>query len=477
MRAERWTLLLWSIILVQAQAVDVLYPGDVGAILSALGPLTYNAPPSQDKWYQPPDGWEKAARGSVLRVRANAYRTIRIQNAHDVFQVLFRSSDTHGNPSWAVSTVFIPISHVACLNGTNTTACAHGIVSYQIPTDSVDIDAAPSFLLQLREPYGDMRDLLAKGWFVAVPDYEGPRASFCAGMQAGYATLDGAKAVLQAAGQFGLQTERARIALWGYSGGAFATEFAIELASSYAPDLKLAGAVVGGPSPNLTTVDELMNKKPTTGLVVASVVGITVQQPRARAFLESRLKETGLMYNATTFLSVQKMSGVDALTFFANQDIYDYFKNRSADLWDPIMQDVIDRDAVMNRHGVPNMPVFFYKAIADEMSPVKETDDIVESYCARGANILYHRNTIGGHNDELWSGRNRTVKYLEDVLDDKKSPEILRPATGCATYNVSVDLEDFMWLLPDWWWTTGWSTHRPDVLARRALLSPARLRT
>ncbi|KAK3936240.1 lipase 1 precursor [Diplogelasinospora grovesii] len=473
---------------------DALNIGNFRYGLGEKPPTTnaYNLPPSQDEWYTPPADWEGTAPGAVLRVREHAYPTINIKNTLDTFQVLYRTEDTNGDKSWAVATVFIPVMHAGCpgyiYNGTNTTNstnttgngwCAHGVVSYQVPTDSVSPDAAPSYLLQAREPYGEMRDMLAKGWFVAVPDYEGPGAAYCAGVQAGHATLDGVRAVLDVGGRFGLgkgtEEKGVRAALWGYSGGAFATEFAAELATAYSPELmtngSLVGAVVGGPAPNLTTVDMLMNDKDTTGLVVASVMGVTAQQPHARDYLVGRLKTEGAR-NKTAWMGVEKMSGVDALTAFANQSVYDYFTGGEGDLWGAVVQGGIDSDAVMGIHGTPGatgnasqvgnkgeggtLPVFFYKAVADEMSPINETDQLVEKYCSRGANILYHRNTIGGHNDELWSGRLRALDFLAAVLDDTppRNFTIPTPAEGCKTENVTVPL-DVLYLLPDWWWTEG----------------------
>ncbi len=411
----------------------------------------YLPPPTKDPWYQAPSGWEDAKPGAVLRTRAHAYPTLNIRNTLDVFQVLFRTTDTVGQPSWSVTTVFRPKSHINCTT-TRPEACAHGVVSYQVPTDSADLDASPSFLLQQRDPYGEIRDLLGLGWFVSVPDYEGPLASFCAGLQAAHATLDAGRAVMRAAVDgFGLRGDRARLALWGYSGGAFATEFAAELAASYAPDLAIAGVAVGGASPNLTSVTVRMNGQDTAGIVVAGMLGITMQRPAERQYLESHLRETGPR-NRTGFMAVKNMTGLDALYAYANQDVFDYFVNGRADWEDRVIQNLYDRDGMMGVHGVPNMPCFYYKAIEDEMSPVIETDVIVDRFCSQGANILYHRNTLGGHNAELWSGRPRTYDFLSAVLDGTSN--IVIPKTGCLTVNVSVPL-DPLYLLPDWYWTEG----------------------
>lgn len=436
-------------------------PSTDNATIKTNATARYLPPPSKDAWYAPPSGWETAKPGAVLRTRAHAYPTLNIRNAIDTFQVLYRTTDSRNNASWSVGTVFIPKSHANCVLNTtspayNASACAHGLVTYEVPSDSADPDAAPSYLLQMREPYGEMRDMLARGWFVLVPDYEGPGASFCAGVQAGHATLDATRAVLSLAGpQLGLRMDRVKVGLWGYSGGAFAAEFAAELAESYAPELKIDASVIGGSSPNLTTVDERMNAKDTAGLVVTSILGITVQQPAAREFLLNQLHPTG-PYNKTAFMNATTMTGADALDAYSGQNVFDYFVHGRDDWANATMQDVINADAVMGLHGVPRMPSFYYKAANDEMSPVNETAEIVDKFCKQGANILFHRNTVGGHNDELWSGRLRALDYLSVKLDGAEvtGSNLTIPASGCATVDVTIPL-DPLYLLPDWWWTEG----------------------
>ncbi|KAN0110693.1 LIP domain containing protein [Hyaloscypha variabilis] len=406
----------------------------------ALGQENSNAtlsipPPSQDPWFKPPANWTLAPLGTALKVRASPYKQINIGHCIDTFQILYRTTDTHNNASWAVTTVFIPESNTNCNLTTNPEACAHGIVSYQVPYDTADPDASPSYLLQYGEPYGEINDLLVRGWFVSVPDYEGTLASYCEGVQSGAATLDSLIAVLQVAGDFGLRRSLAKVALWGYSGGALATAFAAEMAAEHSPGLEIAGAVFGGTSPNLTTVGQRMNGKDTAGLLIAGTVGLTSQYPRARDDLVSRMYTNGT-YNATRFLAAEHMSAWEALNYFMYDDAYKYFINGESDLYSPIMQNVTNLDGIMGEHGTPNMPIFLYKAIDDEMSPAWETDELVDSYCSHGANILYHRNVLGGHNQELWAGRGRTMDFLSAVLDGTNAIEY--PKTGCEIKNVTV---------------------------------------
>lgn len=304
-----------------------------------------------------------------------------------------------------------------------------------MPYDTADPDACPSYLLQYGELYGEMIELLSRGWFVSVPDYEGPLASYMSGKTSGHATLDSVRAVLNISTQLGIPT-KPRAALWGYSGGALATEFAAELAASYAPDLQLAGALIGGSAPNMTTAGELMNRAPSAGLLITAILGLTSQNKPARDAIVGRLIPAGPIYNATVFMAAQNMSAQEALATFMYADVYKFFRNGAQDLWNPQMQAAIDSDATMGYHGIPNMPTFFYKAVPDEFSLVAETDALVAGYCRQGANILYHRNALGGHNEEIWAGHDRVYKYLQNVLDG--ATQIWRPVTGCASFNVSV---------------------------------------
>ncbi|KAK4183252.1 lipase 2 [Podospora australis] len=410
-------------------------------------PITqaYLPPPTLDPFYSPPLNWTSSTPGTVLRLRSPAYPTINIKNCRSTIQILYRTSDSHNSPSFAVTTIFFPTS----LSSSNN------IVLYQVPTDSVSPDAQPSYLLQALEPYGEIRDLLARGYIISVPDYNGPLASYCAGAQAGHATLDSIRAAISSSSALGVDEQKLRFAIWGYSGGGFAAGFALELLPTYAPDLlrKVVGAAVGGPAPNLTTVTQKMNKRDTTGLAVAALVGVTMQWPGAKKHLQSRLKKEG-KYNATGFNAIKKMTGIESLAMYAHQDLYEYFVDGEKDVWDPVVQSVIDKDSVMGVRGAPppEIPVFLYKAAADEMSGVEESDHLVETYCSQGSRVLYHRNQIGGHNDELWSGRLRTMDFLAHVLNDRRSANMTVPEVGeCLTQNVSVPL-DVWGLLPEWWW-------------------------
>lgn len=391
-------------------------------------------PPSKDPFYTAPKSFEAARPGTVLRFRtAPGNLTSIVSNTSSAYQILYRTTDSNRKPSWAVTTLLTPKTSYK----THSHAASKpALLSYQIPYDSANVDASPSAIIYdpaLNTTLVDMTVALGLGWFVNTPDYEGPLAAFSEGLQSGYATLDSVRAVLELTKlcELGL-SEDVPYAMWGYSGGSIATEWAAELQRSYAPDLNFAGAIVGGAVTNFQTAIEQMTGTSFAGLVVSGLLGLTAEFPNARKFLVSHLKTTG-PYNATTFLAALDMQLEEVLVTFLVQNVSDYFVDGEADIFAPPIVDLLNSQGVMGQHGVPRMPTFFYKAIGDEVVPVGETDALVDKYCGEGANILYERNTVGEHASEFQNGHTRALDFLSSVFFDKSFG-----LDGCTIRNVTV---------------------------------------
>lgn len=104
------------------------------------------------------------------------------------------------------------------------------------------------------------------------------------------------------------------------------------------------------------------------------------QFPEDLAFLMSRLKTDG-PYNSTGFLATLNYTLDQAIVAYAFQDIGDYFIGGVPDIEGSIPTRTINRDGIMGYHGVPQMPLYAYKAIGDEISAINDTDALVEKYC------------------------------------------------------------------------------------------------
>ncbi|ORY85441.1 secretory lipase-domain-containing protein [Protomyces lactucae-debilis] len=374
-------------------------------------------PPSTSPFYVPAPGWEMTAPGTVLRVRSAPGNLSSLFNASAAYHILYRTTDSLYNATYAVTTLFVPTSG----NGS-------ALLSYQIPYDSADVDASPSYAL-----YGgansDMMMGLKKGWYVHTTDYEGPTAAFVAGVLSGHATIDSIRAV-KAVG-LGLASN-AKVALWGYSGGALASEWAIELAPSYAPELEIAGAALGGLTPNVTSVLLATTGTLYAGLSFPGTLGLASQHPQALTYLLSQLKTDG-PYNRTGFLAARNYTLNEAIVAYNKQNISDYFVNGLTTLMNPILTRVQDYDGIMGRRNTPQVPMFWYSAQGDEVTPIVNTDKLYTRYCEIGyTNVLFQRNTVGGHTTESSNGLGRAMDFLSKTFSGTWSH------TGCTRQNVTI---------------------------------------
>lgn len=214
-------------------------------VFSVITAATFTSapiPPSQDPFYTAPLGFEDAHEGDVLRVRlAPANLKSLVANTSQAYNILIRTTDSKFQVSWAVTRPFFP-------SGQDSEDAGNALLSYQIPYNFPNIDESPSDAYCARRSpansifFSDIEWALGKGWYVNVPDFEGPLAAFIAGSQEGHATLDSIRAVKSLS--VGLKQD-ARVALWGYSGGSLASEFAAELQVQYAPELQISGVALG----------------------------------------------------------------------------------------------------------------------------------------------------------------------------------------------------------------------------------------
>jgi Secretory lipase len=217
--------------------------------------------------------------GTVLRDRRTTYYVGGVPTLWKATQLLYRSTGQTTEPTVNVTSVIPPLIK---LNKTK-------VLSYQSAYDSLNQSHEPSHSIAGgHELYGLIASVelavfgqfLADGYTVIVPDIEGQRADFAAGPEYGMNTLDSIRAAFSNKSTLDLPDD-AKVAMLGYSGGALATEWAAELAPTYAPEVneRLIGAAMGGllvhPAHNLHYIE---NTWFWSGVMLMALVGI------ARAF-------------------------------------------------------------------------------------------------------------------------------------------------------------------------------------------------
>ncbi|KAF5597188.1 lipase 1 [Fusarium pseudoanthophilum] len=397
-------------------------------------PIKHQLPPTKDPWYSAPVDWESRKPGDVLRIRSASNLTRSMEGSAAVYHILYRSTDSQDRPSWAVTTLFIPASLYQSPSG------KAAILSYQFAYNTCNVDSSPSFALSgvmaknepnlgIKSSTSLITEMLSFGWIVNTPDHLGPDAAFGASVQAGHATLDALRAVhnvLSLGDNSGFNT-----AIWGYSGGSIATFAAAELQPSYAPELNIAAAVVGGLLDDISAAIGKINKSPIAGTLIALLLGITAQYPEERAYLESRLvpetkDELMAAVNTEVTQNVAKYSG---------QDIYGFFKGGGEELRAPILQELYHKQAKLGYRDTPKMPLFLYKAIQDQFCLIELTDATVDRLCEKGAEITFERNTVGNHVSEIENGKPRAFGFLKSIFDESYES----PASKRNAMDVTVD--------------------------------------
>jgi hypothetical protein len=71
----------------------------------------------------------------------------------------------------------------------------------------------------------------------------------------------------------------------------------------------------------------------------------------------------------------------------------------------------------MGTHGTSSMPIFFYKAIADEISPIADTDVLLQQFCNAGTFITYVRDSFREHFTQAKISTGDVLSYLMDRVN------------------------------------------------------------
>ncbi|PHH73779.1 hypothetical protein CDD80_3566 [Ophiocordyceps camponoti-rufipedis] len=400
--------------------------------------LAVLAPPSADVFYRVPDGLSGVKPGTILRHRRppNPIATFGIfpLRLKDSYQLLYRTTDSLGNATATVVTVLVPFD-----------ADYGKVLSYQVAEDAASIDCAPSYAFQFDHARGPDRGTilteaelllvqaaLQQGWIVIVPDFLGPKAAFLANELAGQATLDGIRAAINSAPLTGISS-RPRVAMWGYSGGSLASLWAAELQPTYAPELGslIAGAAVGGTVPNISSVVNSINKKPSAGLIPAGMVGLANQH----ADLDALLQKHVLPQYKDEFFSPRRQCFEANNKRFANKDVAGMLDDPTLIFRHPLAVALTAKNKLGN--ATPEIPLFVYKSTRDEISRVAETDTLVRKYCAQGTSVKYVRDMAFDHSGLAIAGAPGALLWLKDTLNGRE-----RRGHKCVTMTVPSSLLD-----------------------------------
>ncbi|UKZ80009.1 hypothetical protein TrVFT333_007773 [Trichoderma virens FT-333] len=377
-------------------------------------------PPSNDPFYAVPENINTLSPGEIIRHREPPSRISAYgwtpAHVHKAYQILYRTTDSQQNPTAAVLTALIPPD-----------AEYDKLVSLQMAEDSATIDCGPSYTMlvsaqsnplltsnitQLQLLFAEAA--LAQKWIVIVPDHEGPKGSFTATKITGHAILDGIRATLQSNHITGIESNP-KIGLWGYSGGAAATQIAVEMQELYAPELDIADAS------DIFSI----NKGPSAALIPSAMLGLASQHPDLQKSIEQSLKPQFREF----FYSPLHQCLQSSTAMFSYQDILALFHDDSIPRLTAELNKAWNEETDHDDSKI-KAPMYIYQSVIDHLSSIQGIDALVHDYCDRGFAVHYERANSSNLSHVKYGvvGVSKALSWLQDRLDG------IEACRGCVNH-------------------------------------------
>ncbi|HKZ12300.1 MAG TPA: lipase family protein [Solirubrobacterales bacterium] len=378
------------------------------AMLVIVAPVAQAAPPTpeEDPFYQytGTKPLSEIAPGTVLKTRTLSYHVVGLPTAVPAIQLLYRANNELGEPTVNVTSVLKPLLTI----GTPQ------VVAYQSFYDSLNPVDEPSYAISGGLTLGGaipqvesslIGSSLLAGRTVVIADTEGETADFAAGPEYGTNTLDSLKAAI-ASPATGLSSTK-KIAMIGYSGGAIATEWAAELAPTYAPTInsKLVGATMGGvlvdPAHNLHYVDGSLSW---AGVMPMAIIGVS------RAF-HIDLTPYLSAYGKQVYAKLEKASIANVLAQYPGLTWTELAKPEYATPESiPVYVHTVNQ-LIMGTRGTPTTPLQISQGALGELEGtlgnkpgIGEGDGVMiagdvrtlaRQYCGKGTKVSYTQYALG----------------------------------------------------------------------------------
>ncbi len=398
-----------------------------------LRPRVRPVVPAKDPFHQPPEGFEHARPGTVLRSRdvELAFLGV-IPQKFTATQLLYRTTDFQGEPQAGVTTVVIPTER--------SSERPLPIMSYQCAIDAVASRCFPSYAMRRgARAIGAVAQFefllvaaaLAEGWAVSVPDHEGSAGMWGAPFEPGYHILDGIRAAIDHEA-FGLTAE-SPVGLWGYSGGGLASAWAAEVQHAYAPELNVVGAVLGSPVGDLGHAFRRLNGSIYAGLPALVVAALCHIYPELDDIIQTHANEEG----KAMLDRIQKMTTAHAMISMAGRDMADMIDRPLEEiLLTPEVQQVFAN--IKLGTAAPKVPLLIVQAVHDRIISVDDIDELTHTYARGGSRVTYHRDLLSEHLLLHPMSAPMTLRWLRERfageplrthLKRTKWPTLLNPST------------------------------------------------
>lgn len=330
----------------------------------------------------------------VLRAPATAYR------------IMYRSTDRTGTPIAVTGSVLIP---TAQWSGRGP----RPLVAYAVGTQGLGDKCAPSRQLAAGSEYEGVfiSGLLARGFAVVVPDYQGLGTegvhTYMSREVTGRAVLDSIRAAQRLAPAN--LAAGGPVAITGYSQGGQAAAAAAELAASYAPEQNLKGVVAGAVPADLVRVAGNLDGSLYFAFLGYAVAGLAT----------SYNIDTSLYLNAN---GEQVLADLEGQCTAESLLRYPFVRSSTLTEDGRPVTDYLDAEPfksvlaeqVIGADGRrPNVPTLVTHSMLDDVIPYAVGKDMAKRWCRSGAKVWFSANIAPTHVGGALAGYPESFAFLE----------------------------------------------------------------
>lgn len=370
----------------------------LAAIAGALAPAaSATTAQSGDDFYVPPADLPAGKPGDIIRSRPSQ---VGWPSANaNAWQVMYLSTTGLGKPTAMVATVMVP-------KGADPATTP--IVAMGPGTQGASFRCAPSQMIASGAFYeqSGLNGLLASGYAVAVPDYEGyrpdPSTTYIVGKSMGAAMIDAVRAA-QRLPEAKLADD-GKVAFRGYSQGGGAAMWAGEIQPEYAPEMKLVGVAAGGVPADVVQVALQLNGGDGFGFLAEALIGLDNAYPDLK--LDDYLNEAGKQM----FPLVEKdYCAFELLTKLKGKNLEEYTTDN------PLLKPEWTEKYELNKLGKkpPKVPVFDYHATQDNLVQYDQGKALRDTYCQAGVKVTW-KTFETDHITGVYLGNKDSLAFLKD---------------------------------------------------------------
>ncbi|MHB8692280.1 MAG: lipase family protein [Solirubrobacteraceae bacterium] len=373
---------------------------------------------SEDFYEAPESLYAEAAPGELLRAEPiDAYLVPGVRLRARAWRMLYRSTSATGEPTAVSGTLLMPNSGIRAAKRDHR---AVPLIGYAIGTHGIGDAAAPSRLLQrgLDWEASLMAMALARGWALAITDYQGLGTpgdhTYMVGRVLGPNVLDAMRAA-RAVAPVELPAE-GPAAILGYSEGGAAAAWAAQLQPAYAPDVPLFAVAAGAAAGDLESATPKLDGSFFSFFIAYGGIGY------AAAYPELELDP---------YLTPKARAGIAALR---NSTVLQAIASgpkfgHATDLTQPNVLELPEWRARLreNRLGTiaPAAPVLLYHARRDQIVGFDQSVALREAWQALGADVRLYV-TRGGvdHISAGFTGTPVAIDWLARRLASRRGTRL-----------------------------------------------------